>query len=52
MVQALSQQTCFDIEHLSDVHIVILTGTETAFCAGGDIRAWVQNLIIFTSLGQ
>lgn len=39
MVQALSQ-TCFDIEHRDDVHIVILTGTETAFCAGGDIRAW------------
>lgn len=39
MVQALSQ-LCFEIEHLSDVHVVILTGTENSFCAGGDIHAW------------
>ena len=39
MVQALSQ-LCFEIEHISDVHVVILTGTENSFCAGGDIQAW------------
>ena len=39
MVQALSQ-VCFDIEHNGDVQVVILTGVEQSFCAGGDIRAW------------
>lgn len=41
MVQALSQ-TCYDIEHRDDIHIVILTGKDNAFCAGGDIHAWSE----------
>ena len=39
MVNALGT-LCFEIEHRKDVHVVLLTGTDTSFCAGGDIRAW------------
>ena len=31
---------CRTIEHGSDAHVVILTGTGRAFCSGGDIDAW------------
>lgn len=39
MMQALSR-ICFDIEHRDDVQVVILTGSDTSFSAGGDIHAW------------
>lgn len=38
MVDALEAR-CREIEH-SDAHVVILSGTGKAFCAGGDIEAW------------
>jgi enoyl-CoA hydratase/carnithine racemase len=31
---------CRQIERREDIHVVILTGTGKAFCAGGDIDAW------------
>lgn len=39
MVDELAQR-CREIEHRSDVRVVILTGSGKAFCAGGDIDAW------------
>ena len=39
MVQALCN-ICFQIEHRDDIQVVLLTGVENTFCAGGDIHAW------------
>jgi enoyl-CoA hydratase len=39
MVDALAN-LCREIERRDDIGVVILTGSGTAFCAGGDIDAW------------
>lgn len=31
---------CREIEHRNDIAVLILTGTGSSFCAGGDITAW------------
>lgn len=31
---------CREIEHRNDITVLIVTGTGTSFCAGGDIAAW------------
>lgn len=39
MLDELAQR-CREIERLPDIHVVILSGSGKAFCAGGDIDAW------------
>ncbi|MCY4291517.1 MAG: enoyl-CoA hydratase/isomerase family protein [Roseovarius sp.] len=41
MVQELGR-ICFDVEHRDDIHVVVLTGADGVFCAGGDINAWSE----------
>lgn len=34
---------CREIEHRDDISVLIVTGTGSSFCAGGDIDAWSGN---------
>jgi len=39
MLEALGEKL-WEIEHRDDLEVLILTGRDKAFCAGGDIEAW------------